>query len=260
MKPNSSKPIGLIGNDAEAAIIAGRLAQCGWRILHHVVGDAQIPGRGANLEAAATPFDIAIECSVILIAIDDTALVRKILFGTEQRLGMLAEMTPGAVLIDFGVRRPRDSQGLLGITGTRGIGIVDAALVGSSFAISNGTSIVLAGGYSDSVEIAEPILASLGRVERTGPLGSAQTAAALMGYVEVAHNTARSEALTFGAALGLSDATLTKVLRENSEPGNVVRLNARAELVRKLTEERGPTADIIDLRRMKPSVTPQDNR
>ncbi len=260
MKTKSAKPIGLIGNDAEAAVIAARLAHDGWRVLHHISGATASPGRAPNLEAAATPADIAIDCAIVLIAIDDTALVRKILFGTPEKMGLLHEMTPGAVLIDLGLRRPRETQALLGITGTRGIAIVDAALVGTLQATATGTSVVLLGGYPDSVEIAEPVLASLGRVERTGPLGSAQTAAALMGYVEVAHNTARSEALTLGAALGLSDATLTRVLQEPDEPGNVVRLQARADLVRKLADERGMTADVIDFRRTKPAVSTSESR
>lgn len=260
MKAKTGKAIGLIGNDAEAATIAARLAQDGWRVLHHITGVAYKPERSANLEAAATPADIAIECTIVLIAIDDTALVRKILFGTPERLGILAEMTPGTVLIDLGVRRPREAQGLLGVTGTRGVAIVDAALVGSVEATRNGTAMVLLGGYPDSADIAEPILASLGRVERTGPLGSAQTAAALMGYVEVAHNTARSEALTFGAALGLSGATLDRFLKDKGEPSNVVRLHARADLACKLTQERGITAEVIDLRRVKSPAGPADNR
>ena len=256
--PNPSPAaIGLIGDDRQTAVLATRLAMTGRRVLYHLLKSVPPPARTPNLEAAATPTDIAFECAAVILAVDDTARVRQLLLGTPDRAGLVAELRPGTIVIDTGVRLARETQAFLGILGTRGIGLVDAALIGPSEACSSGTMTVFAGGFPDALEAAEPILSAFGRVERTGPLGSAQTAAALMGYVEAAHVTARSEALAVGQALGLSSATLTRVLQGIPDNQNIVQLNRSADLVRSLAEEKGLSADIIAFERRK---RPTENR
>jgi 3-hydroxyisobutyrate dehydrogenase len=249
--------VGFVSNDAQAAQIVLRLAEAGRRVSHHIFGGAEKPARAPGIEAAATPADIADECSIILILVDDTSELRKMLMGTVDRRGLAADMRPASVLVDLGVRPPRETQSLLGLLGMRGVGVVDAALLGSPGALTKGTLTILAGGYPEALDQAEPVLRLLGTVERTGPLGSAQTAAALTGYVEAAHMAARADALAVGQALGLSAATLSNVLKDEPEMGNVVRLNRRADALRKIAEEKGLGAQIIDLaeRRRTPGTS-----
>jgi 3-hydroxyisobutyrate dehydrogenase len=177
-------------------------------------------------------------------------------------MGLGQEMMPGSVFVDLGARTPRELQALLGLLGTRGVAVLDAALIGGPEAVAEGRAKILLGGHPDSVDIATVPLAALGHVERTGPLGSAHAAAALMGYVEAAHAVAREEALMLASACGLEPETLTRVIAESVLPRglNVVELTRRAEHARRIANDRGISADIIDLAVEKQARKGHENR
>ncbi|MGL4395849.1 MAG: NAD(P)-binding domain-containing protein [Hyphomicrobium sp.] len=269
----SLKPIGVIGADAEALRLAQRLAASGRRVLVYAVPGCNVtnelsppkvagtktPSRSA-IERVATTADLACECAVVCLAVDDTARLRDVVIGTPDRCGLAVELAPGAILIDVGVRTPREIQALFGLVGRRGIGVVDAAIIGSAEALSRGTARVLTGGFPDAVEAVADILGELGIVERTGPLGSAQTVAALMGFVEAAHHEASADATSVGQALGLSPHTLSQLLPSEPDAGNVVRLRRRAEVARRIVEERGLGAEIISFARARPTTAHSDAR
>ena len=245
----SLRPIGIIGTDGFGRAVAERLAAAGKRVLLYA-RDATPQGKLPKLmEAAPTPTDIAFDCNIVFSFIDDSTAFRTLLLGTPDRMGLGAEMNPGAVLVDFGARPPRETQALLAITGMRGVAIVDAAVVGNTASLASGTSTVLIGGYPDAVDEVEPALALLGKIDRTGGLGSAHTAAALMGYMEAAHRVAHDEAVSVGRALGLSGETLARVLDNDSRSTastNVVNLARKTGLALKLATDRGVSADVID--------------
>ncbi|HEY8194329.1 MAG TPA: NAD(P)-binding domain-containing protein [Hyphomicrobium sp.] len=246
--PNNS-PVGVIGDDYFGIAIARRIALCGYRTLYAALGGSPSVTRGQLLEPAPTPTDIAFECPVVLAAIEDTETMRELLIGSRDRMGLGAEMQPGSVIVDLGARTPRELQALLGLLGTRGVALVDAALIGEQEAAAEGRAKIFLGGYPDAVEGVTATLSLLGSVERTGPLGSAHAAAALMSYVEAAHAIAREEALALGSACGLSPEILARMFSDasaSSEP-NITQLEKRAELARRIARDRGLTADIIDL-------------
>ncbi|NOT72199.1 MAG: NAD(P)-dependent oxidoreductase [Hyphomicrobium sp.] len=243
------RPLGIVGTDSLARAAAERIAASGRRVLLFVKGDTTGGKPAKNIERAATPTDIGFDCEIVFSFIDDSAALRDLLIGTPERLGLGAEMNPGAVLVDFGIRPPRETQALLGVTGTRGIAILDAAIVGGENGLAACGISILVGGYPDSVDLAEADLALLGRVDRTGPLGSAHTASALMGYIEAAHHVAHEEAAAVGRALGLTSETMARVLhsdRHMASPGNIITLARRTGLALKLATDRGVSADVID--------------
>lgn len=242
------QPIGLIATDGVLAqAFAARLTTAKHRVLVYMTPGAPRMPAMSGVEAVATPTDIAFECERVLSCVDDSLLFRDLLIGTKDRMGFGAEMAPGATLIDLGVRPPRETQALLGVIGRRGIALVDAALIGPLSGLTHGGLTVLAGGFPDAVDTAAPILALFGRVERTGPLGSAHTSAALMGYIEAAHAVAHDEALSVGRALGLSPETLADVLvSPTTSADNIIRLGRRTAMIRALAAERGVPADVVD--------------
>ncbi|MBK9079835.1 MAG: NAD(P)-dependent oxidoreductase [Hyphomicrobium sp.] len=249
----NNRPIGIIASDSAARPVAERLAACGQRVLLYQIDAAHHGKLPKNIEAAATPTDIGFDCEIVLSFIDDTTTFRELLIGTPQRLGLGAEMNPGAILVDFGVRPPRESQALLGVIGMRGVAILDAAFVGNTGNmagdVEGGHAALLLGGFPTSVDQVVPILAHLGRVDCTGPLGSAHTAAALMGYMEAAHHIAHDEALSVGRALGIAGDALTRLLDGDTGTAaapNIIRLAKRTSLALRLAQDRGVQADIID--------------
>lgn len=246
----AARPAGFISDDPSTYAIAERLAAAGQRVLHLVLDPAKRMSVAPRLEAAATVSDIAIECDTIMLAVEDTQRLTKILFGDQDRHGLAHDLRPGGLLIDLGMRPAREAQSLLGFVGMRGVGVVDSAIIGARETVLRGAAKVLAGGFPDAVEAAVPLLSELGSIERTGPLGSAQTAAALMGYVEVAHITARSDAMSVGAALGLKPQALSQLFEETPDADNIIRLQRRADFVRRLVEDRGMSGNVISFRRL----------
>ena len=246
----SARPIGIIGTDEVARAAAMRIAASGQRVLLYVFDTSHRGKLPKNIEAASTPADIGFDCEIVLSFIDDSTAFRAMLLGTPDRMGLGAEMNPGAVLVDFGARPPRECQALLGVTGTRGVAIVDAAVTGSVESLADGSGSILIGGYIDSVDLVEPVLALLGKVDRTGGLGSAHTAAALMGYIEAAYRVAHDEAVSVGRALGLTNETLSRVLDPDQAAAAVaddsLRLALRTGLALKLATDRGVSAEVID--------------
>lgn len=244
----SNRPIGFVAADSSARPIAERLAQSGKRVLIYQTDRGHRGTLAKNIEAAATPTDIGFDCELVLSFIDDTTVFREFIIGTPERTGLAAEMNPGAILVDFGVRPPRETQALLGVTGMRGVAILDAAFAATHNDINAAQPSILLGGFPDSVDIAEPVLSLIGKVDRTGPLGSAHTTAALMGYLEAAHHIAHDEALAIGHALGIPRDALQRNIDSNAaaDAPNILSMAARTRLVMKLAQDRGLTADVID--------------
>ena len=94
--PRRERPVGLFASESEAVLIAQRLAEAGQRVLHYMMAPAKRIAPGPNLEAASTAADVAIECDTVLIAIDDTRILRDLLLGTETRAGIGLDLRPGA--------------------------------------------------------------------------------------------------------------------------------------------------------------------
>lgn len=239
-------PIGIIGNDALAVALASRIASAGHRAV--IALGAQPPHlkKTPGIEIASTATDVAFECATVVLAIEDSQELRRIVIGTADKIGIGAEMQPGSILIDTGARPPRETQALFGMVGMRGISYVDAALIGWTEHGPGQDALVLTGGFPDAVNAAEVTLALFGKVERTGPLGSAHTAAALMGYMEAAHSVAEAEAQSVGRALGLGHAAMHRVFDRPSVARNVTKLARHTGILRRIAEDRGLNAEVID--------------
>lgn len=252
-----SRPIGVIGNDEFGPAIAERIAACEVATVY-----AAFPGSpAANFGKYLDPMPATTEAMpLILAAIEDTETLRGLLtYGSERReLGL----RPGAVVVDLGARTPRELDALVELLEPLGVALADAALIGGPSAAAEGRAKVLLGGAQPAVEIAETVVGLLGSVERTGPLGSAHAAAALMGYIEAAHAVAREEAMALGAACGLTPDMIARVLSERAPPHgmNVVQLARRAALARRIARDRNGGADIIDLAAVKHARAQRENR
>ncbi len=242
-----NRPIGVIGNDEFGSAIAERIAACHFRTMYAALAGSPPVTYGEMLERA-NEASVAAECPIVLAAIEDTETFRHLLIGDGEPRATSSQQR-GTILVDLGARTPREFQALVEVLEQRDVTLVDAALIGGPEATAHGHAKILLGGDLAAVAIAESVLSLLGNVERTGPLGSAHAAAALMGYVEAAHAVAREEALALGSACGLSPETLQRVLSSESSPRelNVVQLARRAALARRIARDRHGSADIINL-------------
>jgi 3-hydroxyisobutyrate dehydrogenase len=83
-----------------------------------------------------------------------------------------------------------------------------------------GTLAIMAGGDASLIEAVEDMLSAMGKVMRTGPLGSGHAMKALNNYVSAAGLAAACEALLVGARFGLEPRTITDVLNASTGRNN----------------------------------------
>lgn len=212
--------IGIVGLDPATTAIARRLAQAGARVLVH---DRQ-PDRCAALasfrpaiEIAGSLADIGAECSEVIVWRPTQDALVEALFGSPDRSGLGHELSPGALVIDMSPGSPAIPPRLQGALGQRAIGLVDAGiLTGDAAAALEGGLDLALGGFHDFVDRAAAILAPLGRVHRTGGLGSARAARTVATALRAVRLKADREAEMLGLAAGLSPETTATMISLSS--------------------------------------------
>lgn len=257
---SNNRPIGVIGNDELGTAIAERIAACRVSVLYAALPGASPAIYGEHLLPVSSTSSGLSDCPVVLVAIEDTEIIRALLIGGDAVLNFAP--LAGTVLVDLGARTPRELDALLELVQPRDVSLTDAALIGGPEAAADGRAKILLGGADAATELAASVVSLFGTVERTGPLGSAHAAAALMGYIEAAHAVAREEAMALGAACGLTPDMIARVLSERAPPHgmNVVQLARRADLARRIARDRNAGADIIDLAAEKQARSQRENR
>ena len=173
--------------------MAGHLARAG----HHVTvynrtaakadaWAAEYPGT-----VAATPHAAAAAADIVFSCVGNDDDLRSIVLGD---LGALGAMKTGAIFVDHTTTSAAVARELSAVTAVRGVHFIDAPVSGGPAAAAAGTLAIMAGGDSADVERVQPILAAMGTVHRTGPLGSGHAIKALNNYVAAAAFIASTEA------------------------------------------------------------------
>lgn len=200
--------IGVVGLGTATAAIARRLAGAGNRILVHdrqAVQRASLVVRGLAIENAGSLADIAAECREVILWRPDLDALKAVLFGDPDHLGLADELAPGALVIDLSPGSPAVPPRLQGALGSRAIALVDAAVLSGEpdDALAGNLEIAL-GGFAPLVDRAAAMLAPLGRIHRTGLLGTARSAGIVAAALRAVHRQAAIEVEELGRAAGLS--------------------------------------------------------
>lgn len=236
----SASPIGIVAEHARSIDLARKIADAGVRVLLHLPRRVALPDRIQRVERVATPTDIAFECGVVLTSIRDSEAFKDLLIGKPERAGLGADMQPGSILVDLAVRRPRELQALLGLLGTRGIALADAAVVRTeAVALDGAPDTVFVGGFPDAVAQTTGVLGLIGHVMITGRLGSAHTTAAVEAYAMVAKRAAAIDVDALGRAMGVSVATAAFADCQSNDVDDELELHHRFEIARRIAEDQG---------------------
>lgn len=218
--------IGIVGLEPMTTAIARRLSQSGSRVLVH---DRQ-PDRCAALasyrpaiEIAGSLADIGAECNEVIVWRPTLDALTEALFGSPDRSGLGHELSPGALIIDLSPGSPGIPPRVQGALGQRAIGVVDAGiLAGDARAALDGGLDIALGGFDDFVARAAALLAPLGRIHRTGRLGSARGARTVTTSLRAVLLKAAREAEALGLATGLTPETTAAMIdlarRAGGEP------------------------------------------
>jgi 3-hydroxyisobutyrate dehydrogenase len=127
--------------------------------------------------------------------------------------GLASALESGAIAIDMSTSDPRATVSIGNELAQRGIGYVDAPVMGGVVFAKDATLDVLVGGDDAQIEQCMPLFMAMGRhVFRCGPLGSAHTLKLLANYVNASTLVVVLEAMAVGFKFGLDMRTMTDAL------------------------------------------------
>jgi 4-hydroxybutyrate dehydrogenase / sulfolactaldehyde 3-reductase len=127
--------------------------------------------------------------------------------------GLTESGRPGMLMIDMSTIDPVASRSFGAALAARGMRFVDAAVGRSPAHAERGESLFMVGAEGDDLARARPILEAMGnKIIHCGPPGSGISMKIVNNFLAMATCQISAEALTLGAKLGLSTATMFDVI------------------------------------------------
>ncbi|CAL1241765.1 NAD(P)-dependent oxidoreductase [Candidatus Methylocalor cossyra] len=200
---------GLIGLGAMGARMARNLAK--HRLLaavwNRTEGVARNLAEQLAVPCAESPARLAEAVDAVLLCVAADRDVLEVI----QRL--LPGLRPTSLVIDLSTVSPETARQAASLVAERGAEFLDAPVTGGVEGAENGTLAIMVGGEVSTFHRARPVLAAIGnRIVHMGPSGAGQAAKAVNQIMAAGINQAVTEALAFGAHLGLPMDRLIEVV------------------------------------------------
>lgn len=129
---------------------------------------------------------------------------------------VLSALPIGALVIDMSSSEPMSTRELAAELSARGLRMIDAPVSGGVAGAVAATLTIMVGGESAAIDDAEGLLACMGRVVRTGDIGSGHALKALNNMLSATSLLVSSEALEIGRRFGLDDEVMLAVLNTST--------------------------------------------
>lgn len=218
----SGTTVAFVGLGAMGAPMARRLSAHGVRLRVHDLRADVVEALSA--ETGATPAHSAADAGdgadLAITMLADDKVVRRVVLGDDAE-GLADTLAPDGIVVDMSSSYPLATRELGAILAGRGIVLLDAPVSGGVRKAADGSlSIMLGGDDPAALDRAEPTLTTMGRVFRTGPLGSGHATKALNNFVSAAGLAAACEAVLVGERFGLDPAVLVDVLNASTGRNN----------------------------------------
>ena len=173
---------------------------------------------------AATPAAAAAGADAVLTMVVDGAQVRALLLGAD---GVAAGAAPGTLCIDTSTIAPAEAREIGAALAEQRLRFVDAPVTGSSPRARDATLTIMAGGTSEDVVRARPLLEAMGSlVLHVGELGQGQMLKLINNAVAASHATVLAQALVAARATGVDLDALVQVMRAGSGGSAMLDLKA----------------------------------
>lgn len=216
-------PVGFIGIGNMGAPMARRLAAAGHALVLHDLRPAAaeaLAAEAGSLSVARDLPELAARCGVVITMLPDANVVRAAVMGEDGARGLVPGLARGSTIVDMSSSAPMATRDLGRALDAHGIALVDAPVSGGVPRARDGTLTIMAGGAPETVSAVEPLLAAMGSVHRTGPLGAGHAMKALNNYVSAAGLIAVCEALIVARAFDLDPQVLNRVLNASTGRNN----------------------------------------
>ncbi|MCK7542553.1 NAD(P)-dependent oxidoreductase [Marinobacter bryozoorum] len=157
---------------------------------------------------AATASEAVAGADVVITMLENGDVVESVL--VEQ--GAMTALKAGAVLVDMSSVQPSLARRHAALAAEQGAGYLDAPVSGGTRGAEAGSLSIMAGGDSETLEQARPVLEALGKVTHIGPVGAGQLAKLANQAIVGVTIGAVSEALLLAARGGADPAAVREAL------------------------------------------------
>jgi 3-hydroxyisobutyrate dehydrogenase len=201
---------GIAGLGAMGGGMCRQLADRGFDVVAFDLDAELVQAAGEHQGVTGVAKAAELAAPVVLTMLPDGAAVRRV---AEQ---LLPGMASGSLIIDTSSSAPQDTLALAELAAGHGVFIVDAPVSGSPAAARAGELTLMAAGDSASLDRAEPVLGTLGRVFRVGPSGAGHALKALNNLLSSVNLAAVAEVMLAGRAYGLEPEVMLSVINAST--------------------------------------------
>jgi 3-hydroxyisobutyrate dehydrogenase len=209
------RKIGFVGVGNMGNPMAGHLVKAGFDV---TVFDARPEAMQAFVaqhggKSAASLVEVAHGADAVITMLPDDKVVRKVILGEDSENCVAAGLAKGAVVVDMSTCNPTATRSLAETLELRGLGVVDAPVMGGVVFAKDATLDIMVGGDAALVKPLEPVLKAMGRnIICCGTVGSAHAMKALANYVNACAFINVIEAMTVGKRFGLDSRLMAEAL------------------------------------------------
>ena len=203
--------IGFIGVGRMGSPMAGQLVKKGYDVTAFDAREGALHAFMAEHggRTAATLADAGRGADAVIFMLPDDKAVRQVLFGD----GLADYLARGAVAIDMGSSAPAGTVAIGNELAPRGIGYVDAPVMGGVVFAKDATLDIMAGGDSASIERCRPLFEALGRkLYVCGALGSGHMLKSLANTINACAMINTLEAMVIGRKFGLDSHVMAEAI------------------------------------------------
>lgn len=202
--------IGVVGLGHMGGGMAARLVERQHAVWGYDVDDrSRSRARGEGVMPVETIAELAERASIIVTSLPNAAIVRDVWLGEQ---GLVSSLRPGAVVLEVSTIDPGTMRDLAAAS-PEGTVILDAPVSGGPVEARAGTLTFLIGGDEASIQLAEPVLGSLGaRVHHAGPIGSGKTVKIANNVMSATNTLVAAEAFSTAVAAGMEPRRLFEIL------------------------------------------------
>jgi 3-hydroxyisobutyrate dehydrogenase len=206
--------VGFIGLGNIGAPMARRLATWPGRlVVHDVVPEAMEKFTSRGSLGAANGAEIASQCAVICVMVQNADQVRAVLEGPD---GILATAAPGTVVAVHSTISAEAAVELAELAATAGVELVDAPVSGGAMGAHEGTLAVMVGGSDTAAERCARVFEHFaGMVQHMGPVGAGTRTKIARNLITFASFAVVGEAQRLAEAAGLDLTKLGDVVRHS---------------------------------------------
>lgn len=209
--------LGRMGSAMARALAGGDLDLVVW---NRSAERAEAAAADLGARVAPSPAEAASAADVAITMLADGAAVASVWDGPD---GLLAGAHEGSVLVDMSTVPPATLRGHAARAADAGAGILDAPVSGSVSLAETGKLTIMAGGDTEALERARPVLDRLAQqVFHMGPLGSGHAMKLAVNGVIFSLNNALSEALVLAERAGIERSVAYDVLAASAAGGPFV--------------------------------------